>query len=121
MEKQNMDSQDIVEFKDFIFLSKQSILVKQSALDPEYKDDTTNNFAVIELGTLKVKASLHLDKHSILYNLVDIQGRLTPGEMRTLLTMIENVNNAFLYPQEEDKPAVLKLSNANNLKKGRYE
>ncbi len=115
-----MESKDIVEFKDFIFLSNHSILVKQTSLDPEYKDDTTNNFAVLEIGTFKVKASLHLDKNSILYNLVDIQGALTPGEMRTLLTMIENVNNAFLYPQEEEAPAVLQL-NKRVLQEGNHE
>ncbi len=109
-----MESKDIVEFKDFIFLSNHSILVKQTSLDPEYEDATTNNFAVLEIETFRVKASLHLDKNSILYNLVDIQGALTPSELGYLLAMIGNMNDTFLYPKElknkdSESPVVLNL------------
>lgn len=105
---ENIEGKDILEFEDFIYLGPNSILVKQLSLDPQFQDKDVNSYVVLEVGTLQVKATLHLVKDSILYNLVNIQGSLTPTELNILVAKIQNKNDAFLYPKKEKDPAVLK-------------
>ena len=105
---ENIEGKDILEFEDFIYLGPNSILVKQLSLDPQFQDPDVNNYVVLEVGTLKVKATLHLVKNSILFNLVNIQGSLTPRELNILAAKIQNKNDAFLYPKKEEDSTVLK-------------